>query len=186
VGNDISIDRLKAGDESAFKEVITMYQKRVLKIAYGYTHDLNDSADISQEVFITLFKNLKKITSHEHLKLLIYRITVSRSLDFLRREKYRKFFKPFSEMSENRVNNFTTGEITQEQNIKSSEFDAALGDALKKLSSNQKTAFMLKNHEGLSIREIAEVTGKSESTVKTHLGRAVKTIRKHMEKNYER
>lgn len=184
--NGISIEHLRDGDKNSFKEVIMQYQRRVLKIAYGYTGDINDSADIAQEVFITLFKNIKKVTSLEHLKLYIYRITVSRSLDFLRKSKFKRLFIPFSDLSGKRVENFTTGEVEQERSIADSELETALKGALLQLSSNQKTVFMLKNYEGLTIKEIAQVTGKGESTVKTHLMRAMRSVRKYMRKNYAR
>ncbi len=154
-----------------------MYQRRVIKIAYGYAGNIHDADDITQEVFITLYKNLDKLTSNEHLKMLIYKIAVSRSLDFLRKNRFKRFFSNFSQMEESVVDNLTDGKVQQEQEMLDKEFDTQLHNATRKLSPKQKSVFILKNHEGLSVKEISKITGMGEATVKTHQYRAIKTIR---------
>jgi RNA polymerase sigma-70 factor (ECF subfamily) len=183
VSDDKFIVQLNSGDEDAFKKVIDMYQKKILKIAYGYTNNLHDSDDIAQDVFITLYHNLSKIVSMEHLKLLIYRITVSRSLDFLRKNRFRRFIKP-SKADGNKMQDFPDITTDVESDMINADLSERLLTALNILSNNQKTVFMLKNHEGLTIKEIAKVANMGESTVKTHLFRAVRSLKTYMEKNY--
>ena len=172
------IERLKSNDENAFREVIDMYQKPVLKIAYGYTNNFHDSDDITQDTFMSLHKNISKIKSLEHLKLFIYKVAVSRSIDFIRKNKFKKLFIRNDNTSKNYIDNIPAPGHNPEKTLSDKSLTPILKVALNSLSAKQKSVFMLKNYEGLTINEIAKITGMGESTVKTHLFRATKSLKK--------
>lgn len=82
----ILVDRIRSGDISAFQELVDRHKKKVYYIAYDITGDHHDAEDISQEVFIKVFRSLKTFRQDAKMSSWLYQITVNTSIDSLRKK----------------------------------------------------------------------------------------------------
>lgn len=177
---DELIFQLRDRDESAFRELVNRFQDRIYNTSLGLVQDPADAEDIAQEVFIQIYHSIHQFKGDAQLSTWIYRIAVTKSLDFLRSKKRKKRFglvqslfgndnKPVIEP----VNYLHPG-IQQEQK----EDAALLFKMVDKLPENQRTAFILNKVEELSYREIAAILNTSESAIDSLLQRAKQNLRK--------
>ena len=87
------IERLKKGDEAAFKEIVESSQGLVYNTALGIVQNPEDAEDVTQEVFIQLYESIKTFKGESKLSTWLYRITVSKAMDHLRKKKRKKRIK---------------------------------------------------------------------------------------------
>jgi len=86
------IERLKRGEESAFRSLVVQYQDLVYNTALGIVQNESDAEDVAQEVFIQVYRSIGTFKSEAKLSTWIYRITTTRALDLLRARKSKKRF----------------------------------------------------------------------------------------------
>ena len=151
--------------------------------------NVEDAEDITQEVFVEVFQSVKNFKGESKLSTWIYRIAVSKSLEFLR-WKNRK--KRFGFMQSLLYNNLTET-ILEIPNffhpgiqLENKERAAILFAAINKLPENQKTAFILHKIEGLSYAEVADVMHATVSSVESLLFRAKQSLQKLLGDYYEK
>ena len=84
------IERLKKGDEAAFKEIVESSQGLVYNTALGIVQNPEDAEDVTQEVFVQLYESIKSFKGESKLSTWLYRITVSKAMDHLRKKKRKK------------------------------------------------------------------------------------------------
>ena len=110
-----------------------------------------------------------------------YRILVNICLDYRRRKK-RNSAEEFNETVENQLDpsHPSAHPVSPDERVLAEQFSDKISEALEALPAKQRTAFILKNHQGLSIREIAEIMQTAEGTVKVHLHRAVTSLRANL------
>lgn len=163
-----------AGDRAAFEALIGRYQGEIFRMVYYRTLSRMDAEDITQDVFIKAFRGVETIRDPVMFKPWLYRIALNAVNDFYRKKRLRSIFTLFSGDREE-------GQAPEEdhapERLEKKEFWGRLGRFLTRLSAAEKEVFRLKYLDDLGIREIAEVLGKNESTVKTHLYRAVDKFR---------
>lgn len=179
------IERLKRGEESAFRSLVEQYQDLVYNTALGIVQNESDAEDVAQEVFIQVFRSIGTFKSEAKLSTWIYRITTTRALDLLRARKSKKRFGLLKRLWE-------TAEESPMENIQDfnhpgvslerKEEAAQLMTAIAQLPENQKVAFVLHKLEGLSYLEIAEVMGNTLPAVESLMHRARLNLRKILEK----
>lgn len=183
------IQLLKAGDESAFKCVVEDYQKKVYHTCLGLLQNAEDAEDMTQDVFISVFQSIHQFKGESKLSTWIYRIAVTKSLEFLRMKKRQKRFAFFQQLFTN-----SDGEHHQDVGhfihpgvlLENKERASILFQAIDKLPDNQKSAFVLSKLEHLSYIEIAEVLNLSVSSVESLLFRAKQNLQKHLKDYYEK
>ncbi|MGN6604768.1 MAG: RNA polymerase sigma factor [Ginsengibacter sp.] len=180
------IDLLKKKDREAFKELVQTWQDMVFNTAIGFLQNAEDAEDTAQEVFIQVYESVEKFKEESKLSTWIYRITVSKCLDHLRKKKRKKrfaFVQSLYGKNESLVFDppdfFHPGVKTENK-----ENAAALFKAIRKLPETQKTAFVLNKMENLSYREIAEIMKSSESAIDSLLQRAKKNLRNELKEHY--
>jgi len=171
------IRRIKDGERAAFDELVDLYRKRGLSIAFGMAGNLEDAKDILQESFIKVYAGIKNFREEAAFSTWFYRVVTNCSLDFLRKRKklYRISFQPLvnEEGEEIQVADprpDTAGILLND------ELRRQLEDCISSLPKMQRACFALKHQSGLSNQEIAATLGCSMSTVKVHLFRAVKAL----------
>ena len=179
------IERLKQGDEAAFRTLVERYQDLVYNTALGVVQNESDAEDVAQEVFIQVYRSIGSFKSEAKLSTWIYRITTTRALDLLRARKSKKRFGLLKRLWE-------TAEESPMENIQDfnhpgvslerKEEAAQLMTAIAQLPENQKVAFVLHKLEGLSYLEIAEVMGNTLPAVESLMHRARINLRKILEK----
>ena len=181
------VDRLKQGDEAAFKTIVETWQDMVFNTALGIVQNTEDAEDILQEVFVQVFNSVSSFKGDSKFSTWLYRITVTKSLDHERRKKRKKRFafvkSIFGEESQVVVNppDFNHPGVTMDQK----ENAAALFGAIDKLPENQRIAFILHKVEGLSYQEVSEVMKTTVSSVESLMHRAKNNLKKSLEDYYK-
>jgi RNA polymerase sigma-70 factor, ECF subfamily len=174
------IIRAQNGNVSAFEELIYNYDKKVLALAMKYVKNEDDAKDIYQDVFIRVYKGLKKFQFNSEFSTWLYRIVVNVCLTHKTKSNRREFV---SIHPDNEDENIKTGiEIEDDQPVPdravtSMEISEHINQALETLSPRQKMIFILKHYEGYKLREIAEMLSCGEGTIKKYLFEAVRKMR---------
>ena len=183
----ILIERLKQGDEAAFKHIVETWKNMVYNTALGMLQSPEDAEDVSQEVFVQVYESIKTFKAESKFSTWLYRITVSKALDHLRRKKRKKRFAYIQSLFG--ANNETVIEKPDFNHpgvrLDNKERAATLFKAISQLPENQKIAFTLHKLEGLSYQEISEVMKASVSSVESLMHRAKTNLRKWLISHFE-
>ncbi len=168
------VKRAQIGDQMAFREIVERYQSKVFSIIYGILRNHNDAEDIAQQVFTKVYFSIRNFDFRSSLLTWIYKITVNECYDYLRKKKVRKlvYESDFSEEDALRMEN---SEPARDQrppvDVTLAQRDLAL-KLLAKLPEEERQLLLLKEVEGHSVEELAEMTGINENTIKVKLFRA--------------
>lgn len=166
-----------AGDRRAFERLVDRYHRGIFTMVYYRIMSRMDAEDITQEIFINAFNGVKSLKNPELFKPWLYRIALNAVNDFLRKKRLRSIFTLFTREQEE-VGIADSQDRGGPDYLERKEFWARLKGFLSRLSASEREVFRQRFLDGLSIREISEVMGKNESTVKTHLYRAVEKFRR--------
>ena len=181
------IQQLRAGDEQAFKSLVTNYQDLVYNTALGIVQNSEDAEDVAQEVFIQVFRSIDQFKGDARLSTWIYRITTTKALDHIRSRKRKKRFAFITSLFG--ANDELVHDPVDFQHpgvaLDRKEQAALLFQMINQLPDNQKVAFTLHKTEELSYQEIADVMELSVSAVESLLFRARQNLRKLLEKHYQ-
>lgn len=177
--------KAKGGNEAAFEELVFRYDKTVLGIALRFTSDNDEAKDVYQEVFIRVYKGLKKFEMKSEFSTWLYRITTNVCLSHKSRSK-KNIEYSISEQYENDENEYESFELTNtETNPEEYSITQDIGyyvnQAVESLSAKQRITFILKHYEGYKIREIASMLNCKEGTIKKYLFDAIRILRKKLE-----
>ncbi len=168
------VRRAQAGDQLAFRDIVERFQAKVFSIIYGILRNRNDAEDIAQQVFAKVYFSLPNFDFRSSLLTWIYKITVNECYDYLRKKKVRKlvYESDFSEEESQRIQNSeasTDAEPLAEERLAQRDLVMKL---LEKVSEEDRNLILLKEVEGHSVEELAEMTGMNENTIKVKLFRA--------------
>lgn len=181
------IQQLRAGDEQAFKSLVTNYQDLVYNTALGIVQNSEDAEDVAQEVFIQVFRSIDQFKGDARLSTWIYRITTTKALDHIRSRKRKKRFAFITSLFG--ANDELVHDPVDFQHpgvaLDRKEQAALIFQMINQLPDNQKVAFTLHKMEELSYQEIADVMELSVSAVESLLFRARQNLRKLLEKHYQ-
>lgn len=175
-----------ADNATLFQNIYNQYNVLVYNVALHYIQNVEDAEEITQDVFISVYQNLDKFNSDSSLKTWIYRITINKSLDFIKYKKSAKRFFIFGKKSENEyeIQNISTFEHPGIA-IENKENAQILFQTLNELTENQKTAFILSKLDGLSNPEIAEIMNTSVSSIESLIFRAKTTLKEKLSNKFE-
>lgn len=175
------IEGVIRGDRNAVGMLVREYQNKVIKTAYYFTNNMEDAEDLSQEIFLEIIHSLPAFKGLSSLSTWIYRITVNRSLNQLKRNKRKHIFVNISHYFRiTRANRKETGiePFSVMNDLEVRENKALLHSALHKLPERQRTAFVLHKFEDLPYQQIAEVMSVSVSSVESLIHRAKINLQK--------
>lgn len=181
------IQGLRAGDEAAFRYLVDTYRDRVYNTALGIVQNAEDAEDVSQEVFIQVYRSIGSFKGESKLSTWLYRIATTRSLDLLRSRKSKKRFgllqRLFGDGNEPvmELPDFNHPGVTLDRK----ENAARLFKAINRLPENQKIAFTLHKLEDLSYQEVSQVMQTSLPAVESLMHRAKQNLKKMLEKDME-
>ena len=182
------IEKLRLGDEKAFRILFDLYKINVYNTASGFLTNVNDAEDVTQEVFIQVFKSIEHFKENSKLSTWIYRITITKCLDLLRKKKTKERFAFFVDFFENDEKDkeevFVNYEHPGIQTDKL-ELSKILFKEIDKLPDNQRISFVLNKVEKLGYQEISEVMGISVPAVESFIFRAKSGLKKRLEKYYK-
>ena len=168
------VRRAQSGDEAAFREIVERYQSKVFSIIHGIIRQRNDVEDIAQQVFSKVYFSIRNFDFRSSLITWIYKITVNECFDYLRKKKVRKLVYE-SDLSEDEVRRVENTEPAVDRQVPVDQSLARRDYVLKlltRVSEEERTLLMLKEVEGRSVEELAEMTGMNENTIKVKLFRA--------------
>jgi len=168
------VRRAQSGDEAAFREIVERYQSKVFSIIHGIVRQRNDVEDIAQQVFAKVYFSIRNFDFRSSLITWIYKITVNECFDYLRKRKVRRLVYE-SDLSEDEVRRVENTEPPVDRQP-AADVTLARRDYVVKLlarvSEEERNLLMLKEVEGRSVEELAQITGMNENTIKVKLFRA--------------
>ncbi len=184
--NDFLVEAAKNGDSIAMNQLVKLWQKRIFNFALKYFGDYDMASEVTQKTFISMSKNLKSLKDVKVFKSWLYRIAANYCHEEVRKSQKRwvfPFMKVQSKEDQNHIEN--TLAISKEDNPEKTmghlELKSLLQKALSQLPEEQRLVVIMKEYEGLKLREIAEVMAISENTVKSRLYYALGSLRKILE-----
>jgi RNA polymerase sigma-70 factor (ECF subfamily) len=169
------VQAAQGGDTAAFETLVRLYDQKVFRIARHITQNHEDAEDVAQEVFLKAFRGLAQFQGKSRFSTWLYRIAVNESLMKLRQR--RRIHEVSVDQDDPLDPDAVPFEVVDwspnpEQLYSQSELREILARALQKLPPIYRTVFLLRDVEGLSIDETAEVLALNVSAVKTRLFRA--------------
>ena len=178
------VARLQANEDAAYDELVRTYNASIFHVAYRMLGDSAEASDVVQDIFLKVFRNIDGFKGEAALKTWIFRIAFSEILNRLRRWKRRYRFATVS--IDDQPNGGGSGHHiadsrpTPEEALESKEQERAIQLALSKLSRDHRSIIVLRDIEGFSYTEIADVLGVSIGTVKSRLARARGDLKKSL------
>lgn len=168
------IQEIKQGDRQAFDHLVCSYRGLVYSIAWQSTHNVEDALDLTQEIFIRVYKALPSFHGKSKFTTWLHRIALNSTVDYNRRMKnrIRLISTDDPETKENSYNFTPSDALGQRETVYRKQLKQHITESLELLSSRQKEVFILRYYHDLDIKRIAEITKCSESSVKSHLLRA--------------
>jgi RNA polymerase sigma-70 factor, ECF subfamily len=181
LGDEELVARSQTGDRTAFEELVARHQQKAYRLAFDFARDREDAKDLSQEAFLKAYTNIRHFDGKSSFYTWFYRIVVNVCLDYKRRQQ-RRAAQEFSETMEHEVEAGLQAahSVTPDEQVIAGQIARKIGAALEALPPKQRTVFILRNNQGMSIREIAEIMQAAEGTVKVHLHRAVTALRQSL------
>jgi len=168
------VEDAKAGNRQAFARLADRFHEDVFRMVYYRIRSRTDAEDITQDVFLKVFQKISGIQENDKFRGWLFSVTLNRIRDFQRKKRFRSLFKAEEENLEShvpdRAGNDQPDALDQ---VLKKDFWRQVSLVLNKLSRMEKEVFLLRFFDHLSINEIAGVVKKNESTIKTHLYRAL-------------
>jgi RNA polymerase sigma-70 factor (ECF subfamily) len=177
------IDRLSRGETAAFRELVGAYKKKMYHFALDMVGDPADAEDISQEVFLKVFRSFSTFKRTAKLSSWLYRIAYNAAIDHLRR----KSTTPEAvrdEVLDASLQDRGFGESSAAQDparvAEKNLLQARIEKALQKVSSQERAVFLMRHDNDLKLDEIAEIMKISIGSVKSYLFRCIRKLRKEL------
>jgi RNA polymerase sigma-70 factor, ECF subfamily len=176
------VARLQANEDAAYDELVRTYSASLFHVAYRMLGDSAEASDAVQEIFLKVFRNIGGFKGEAALKTWVFKIGFSEILNRLRWWRRRHRFATMS--LDEQPNGSSAGHSvpspspSPEQLLQSKEQETAIQQALGRISKDHRSIIVLRDIEGFSYNEIADVLGVSIGTVKSRLARARSDLKK--------
>src|SRR5690242_14985220 len=175
------IQSARSGDGAAFNRVVTAYRKRILGTIARLIGRPEDVEDVAQEVFLRLYYSLDQLRTPEVFEPWLYRLTVNAAYDYLRRQRRRRESR-MSDLSEQQVMmaDASAGGKRSNEDARQARMREQVQALLDKVSTEDRVLLMLKEVEGLSLKELEQIYKVNENALKVRLFRARQRVLKNM------
>ena len=179
-----NIQLIKKGDENEFNNLVKQNLTMILNFVYRFCYDTELAEDITQEVFIKIWKNIKKYDETKNFKSWMFTITKNTAIDFLRKKKTIPFssFENIDETN-NFIENIEDDNINLLNEMIKNDSQSKLSKVLKNLNVKQQLVLYLYYYEEMNFKEIAEILNISVNTIKSQHLRSLKILKKLMHPN---
>ena len=186
------VRRLKARDEDAFREMVRTYQEQVYNLVFRMLGNHEEAEDLSQDVFVTVFKSIDRFRGDSKLSTWLYRIAANQCKNRYKYLARRQFHaaKPLDELSERGAAGRDGGPVMSLQAqisepdkiVEGKRLERAIQQEIAGLEEEQRLLVVLRDIQGLSYQEMAGITELPEGTVKSRLHRARMNLKKRLKK----
>lgn len=176
--------RAREGDQAAFNELVQLCRKRVMSIVGRLIGKPEDVEDVAQDVFLRLYYSLGQLSAPELFDRWLYRLTVNAAYDYMRKSRRRKESR-MADLSEAQVvmADASAGELQGRREERNSTLRDFVHWLLSGVSEEDRILLMLKEVEGLSVKELEQIYGANENALKVRLFRARQRVLKSYEKS---
>jgi RNA polymerase sigma-70 factor (ECF subfamily) len=174
----ILIQQYLKGDEKSLEILIERYLKMIYSFVYRNVGSQSDAEDITQEVFVKVWKNIKRFDQNKNFKPWVYQIAKNTSIDFLRKRKTIPFSKFENEKGQNAlVDNMPAAPDNLLENLSDKK---VIAGAMQGLTEKEQRLIDMRNNQGMSFKEIAEVLNESINTVKSRYRRTLANLKRNI------
>lgn len=181
------IQRLKSGDDSAYRFVVDTYQRSVLNCCFRFVGSRETAEDLTQEVFMEVHRSIRAFRSEARLSTWLYRIAITKSLDHIKRTKRRKRFGILERILPGETPDALASDLPgPHQQLENEDRRRVLAWALASLPENQRVAFTLSKEDALSHNEVATILGTTIPAVESLIVRAKANLRKKLHVYYSK
>lgn len=174
------VESAQAGNRSDLEQLVSLFHNDIFRMVCHRTRSPMDAEDLTQEIFMQMMKSLPGLRDVRSFRSWLFRIALNRVRDFHRKKNILEFFGTTAEVDDACRTPPDSGDGPLEK-MAQKEFWQQFHQFSDSLSRWEKEVFLLRFADHLGIREIAETLNKNESTVKTHLYRALKKFRNNTE-----
>ena len=179
INDEQLVKKYLKGDEKSLEILIQQYLKPVYNFVYYYVNSASDAEDITQEVFVRMWKNLKRFDQQKKFKTWLFSIAKNASIDFLRRKKT----LPFSNFDDEKGDNILMDTLKDssplpDEILEQKNETQSLSSAIKKLSPKYRLVLDKHYNNDLTFREIAQSLNEPLHTIKSRYRRALIYLKK--------
>jgi RNA polymerase sigma-70 factor (ECF subfamily) len=176
-----AVERARSGDNEAFRLLVEQYGRAIFRLAYRMTGNEEDAEDVVQETFLKAYRQIDRYEARASFSTWLYRIASNCSLDLIRKRKTRERNRDRGPDPDRDVLvSIPTPDPGPDQELFGSQISGCVHAALDELSGQERTAFILRHFEGLSIEEIGSALGTGASATKHSIFRAVQKLRRSL------
>jgi RNA polymerase sigma-70 factor, ECF subfamily len=166
------------GEGKFFEILVQRYMEKAFRIALDFTHDTEEAKDLSQDAFLRAFSRIKQFDGRSSFYTWFYRLVVNLCLDHTRRKRKVIWERLDSERDDGLERKELTDNTSGPDQVAiAGETKRRVDQTLEAMPKKQRTAFILRNHEGMPIADVARVMQTTEGTVRVYLHRAVAALR---------
>lgn len=165
------------GDQGAFNELVLRYQEKIYWVARRFSNDHDNADDITQEVFCNVYESLKDFRGDSSIYTWLYRITVNVSLNFLRRQKLRDFFR-IDELDDLEAEEGDSPDVVFERR----EHQSLIEEAIATLPTKQKAVFVMRYYDELPYEDISKILKTSVGGLKANFFHATRKIGEYIQR----
>jgi RNA polymerase sigma-70 factor (ECF subfamily) len=181
------VARIKNNDDLAFQEIMGRYTQKVYNLAMRLTRNIEDTEEVLQDVFVTVYKKISSFEGKSQFSSWLYRVTANTAFMKLRRRKNTEsvsFDEVSGDVKENLVGQ-TPDEASVDYMSTKHELRSLLETAIQKLPEEYKNIFILRDVDGMSNEEVGVMLSLTVPAVKSRLHRARLILRKRLARYYE-
>lgn len=173
-----------AGDREALESLIRRYLKPIYSFIYRYVYNEKDAEDITQDVFVKVWKNFGRFDVRRSFKTWIFSIAKNAAFDFFKKKKALNFSQMENQYKNGSfLDNLTDGAPLPQETLKQAEAAFSLNAALEKLSPKYRMTLFLRYNDHFNFREIAEALEEPLHTIKSRHRRAILMLKKILHPN---
>jgi RNA polymerase sigma-70 factor (ECF subfamily) len=177
-----AVERGRLGDNDAFRLLVEQHGRAIFRLAYRMTGNEEDAEDVVQETFLKAYRQIDRFDARSSFTTWLYRIASNCSLDLIRKRKTREARRERGPDPDRDVlATIATPTPGPERVLCSTQISECVLAALDELSAQERTAFVLRHFEGLSIEEIGRALGTGTNATKHSIFRAVQKLRRNLE-----
>jgi len=173
------VNQAREGNRSALAQLADQFHQEIFRMVFYRFRSKVDAEDITQDVFLKAFQKISSVKDAAKFRSWLFSIALNRIRDVQRKNRFRSLFKKEDENIESHpIEKTDSNQPEALEQVMRKDFWRQIGLILKKLPHMEREVFLLRFFDHLSIKEIAGVLKKNESTVKTHLYRALAKFKK--------
>ena len=186
------VRRCVSGDAAAWQEIVQQFHRRIYNICYRFSGSADDAADLTQEVFIKMYRTLSTFdTSRASFMTWVTTVTRNLLVDHFRKGKYDRITDSLDATPGNQEDGLTLADQLEDQaaspeaRVRSQETQKLVHEALKRLSPELREAVILRDLQDLDYKDIAKVLNVPEGTVKSRINRGRTELARLLQRTYK-